>query len=166
VHHAFKIGDEELNVALSRTKGAYRLHTDEGTTEIAMELGLDGETTLVFDRERFRFSASVDGDTVHVHLDGRTYSLRYRHPLDRLAAQLHGATDRQVQAPMPGSLVAIHVKPGDAVKRGQALLVMESMKMETTLVAPRDGVVEAVHFSPAQSFDRDAVLVTFEEEKP
>mgnify|MGYP005811075743 CR=1 FL=1 len=166
MHHAFKIGDAEFDVALSRTKRAYRLHTAEGTTEVALEHGRDGETTLVFGRERSKFSASVEGDAVHVHLDGRTYTLVYRHPLDRLAVQHHGAKDRQVQAPMPGALIAVHVKPGEAVKRGQALLVMESMKMETTVVAPRDGVVEAVHFAPAQSFNRDAVLVTFEEERP
>lgn len=163
MHHAFKIGEDEVNVALSRTKGAYRLHTDEGTGEVALEHGPDGETTLVEGRERFRFDAAVDGDLVHVHLGGRTYTLRYRHPLDRLAAQQHGASDRQIQAPMPGALVSLHVKPGDPVTRGQALLVMESMKMETTLVAPRDGVVEAVHYALAQSFDRDAVLVTLEE---
>lgn len=166
MHHAFKIGDQEHNLALSRTPGGYRLHTDEGTVQVALELGPDGDTTLVLDHARHRFTAFVDGDAVHIHLDGRTYTLRYRHPLDRLAAQQHGAADRQVQAPMPGSVVALHVKAGDLVTRGQALLVMESMKMETTLVAPRDGVVEAVHHRIGQPFDRDAVLVSFQEEKP
>jgi biotin carboxyl carrier protein len=39
---------------------------------------------------------------------------------------------------------------------------MESMKMETTIAAPRDGVVEAVHFAPGQTFDRDALLLSLE----
>jgi biotin carboxyl carrier protein len=48
------------------------------------------------------------------------------------------------------------------VSKGQTLLVMESMKMETTLVAPRDGVVATVRFEKGQTFERDAVLLTLE----
>ena len=65
---------------------------------------------------------------------------------------------------MPGSLVSVTVKPGDAVSKGQTLLVMESMKMETTILSPRDGVVAAVHFDKGQTFDRDALLLTLEPE--
>ena len=56
------------------------------------------------------------------------------------------------------------VKEGDQVKTGQSLLVMESMKMETTIVSPRDGVVQGIQFAPGQTFDMDAVLVTLEPE--
>jgi biotin carboxyl carrier protein len=66
---------------------------------------------------------------------------------------------------MPGSLVVVHAKPGQAVTKGEALLVMESMKMETTLTAARDGVVAAVHFAPGQTFDRDALLLSLEPAK-
>jgi 3-methylcrotonyl-CoA carboxylase alpha subunit len=47
----------------------------------------------------------------------------------------------RLTAPMPGKLIALHVKAGDTVKAGQALAVMEAMKMEHTLTSPRDGVV-------------------------
>jgi 3-methylcrotonyl-CoA carboxylase alpha subunit len=63
---------------------------------------------------------------------------------------------------MPGSLVAVQIKPGDTVSKGQTLLVMESMKMETTIAAPRDGVVQTVHFDKGQTFDRDALLITLQ----
>ena len=60
---------------------------------------------------------------------------------------------------MPGSIVAVQVAVGDAVTKGQTLLVMESMKMETTIAAPRDGVIEALSYEKGQTFDRDALLV-------
>ena len=60
---------------------------------------------------------------------------------------------------MPGTVVAVNVKPGDKVEAGQALLVMEGMKMEFTLAAPVAGVVERVHCEPGQSVEADAVLV-------
>ena len=51
---------------------------------------------------------------------------------------------------------------GEAVAKGQALLVMESMKMETTLAAPRDGIVAEVRYAKGQTFERDAVLLSLE----
>jgi len=47
-------------------------------------------------------------------------------------------------APMPGKIIAVNAKAGDAVKAGEPLIIMEAMKMEMTLEAPRDGVVAEV----------------------
>ena len=63
---------------------------------------------------------------------------------------------------MPGSIVRLDVDAGDTVTTGQPLLTMESMKMETTLTAPREGTVAEVHYAVGQSFDRDSVLLTLE----
>lgn len=160
MHHAFKLGDREINLELSRTRDGYRLHLPERTLAVNLRdrvLSVDGQETSV--------SIAVLNDDVFIHLDGETYQLHYEHPLDRLAHQTHGATDDEVRAPMPGSLVAVRVKVGHAVTKGETLLVMESMKMETTLSAPRDGMVAAVHYAPAQAFDRGAVLLTLEPAK-
>jgi acetyl/propionyl-CoA carboxylase alpha subunit len=148
MHHAFKLNDAEHNVELSRSADSYRLHV-EGRV-------------ITFTTWDLPPQVATRGDDVFVHLEGETYHLRYEHPLDRLAHQAHGAAEDGLRAPMPGSLVTVHVKPGQAVGKGEALLVMESMKMETTLVAARDGVVAEVHFAPAQTFDRDALLLTLE----
>ena len=146
MHHAFKLNDREYNVELSRSRDGYVLHVDGRAIPIR-EL-----PALIATR----------GDDVFVHLDGEAYQLTYEHPLERLAHQAHGAAEDALRAPMPGSLVVVHAKPGDKVAKGQALLVMESMKMETTLTAARDGVVAAVHFAPGQTFDRDALLLSLE----
>lgn len=65
-------------------------------------------------------------------------------------------------APMPGSVISLAVRVGQAVKRGDTLMVIESMKMETTLVAGVDGTVSAVHVQVGQTFERDATLVSVE----
>ena len=52
--------------------------------------------------------------------------------------------------------------PGDAIAQGQIIIVIESMKLETSLKAPRDGVVDEIRSLPGSSFDRDAVLVTLQ----
>lgn len=55
--------------------------------------------------------------------------------------------EKSIKSPMPGTIVKVYVKVGDKVKKGQALFVMEAMKMEHTMKAPSDGVVKAVNSS-------------------
>ena len=148
MHHAFKLNGQEYDVELSRSGTGYRLHA-EGRIAHFTSWDLPHEV-------------ATRGDEVFVHYEGETYQLGYEHPLERLAHAGHGAADDGLRAPMPGSLVVVHAKPGQKVAKGEALLVMESMKMETTLTAARDGVVAAVHYAPGQTFDRDALLLSLE----
>ncbi len=62
-------------------------------------------------------------------------------------------------APMPGRVVSVLVEPGQRVRAGQALLVLEAMKMEHTLTAPADGTVEEVRFAPGDLVDEATELV-------
>ncbi len=164
MHHAFTLEDGEFNVALSRARDGYRLHIGERQRAVDLRSGADGRAWLTIDGEHHEVVVATRGDDVFIHVNGAAYPLRYRHPLDRLAAALHGAAEDSVRAPMPGSIVALHVQPGDTVSKGQVLLVMESMKMETTVTAPRDGVIEAVHYGKGQTFDRDALLLGLQTE--
>ncbi|HVT35282.1 MAG TPA: biotin/lipoyl-containing protein [Nevskiaceae bacterium] len=157
MHHAFKLGDAEHNVELSRAARGYRLHIGERVVPVAL-----ANDELVIGGQRKRVVIATRGDDVFVHVEGEAFQLHYEHPLERLAHQGAGAADDVIRAPMPGSVVSVAVKPGDTVTRGQTVLVMESMKMETTLTAPRDGVIEAVGYAVAQTFDRDAVLIKLE----
>lgn len=69
-----------------------------------------------------------------------------------------GAT--AIKAPMPGTLIKVNVKAGDAVKKGDVLCVLEAMKMENDILAPADGVVATVEAAQGASVATDAVLVT------
>ncbi|MBN2487183.1 MAG: biotin/lipoyl-binding protein [Bacteroidales bacterium] len=64
-----------------------------------------------------------------------------------------GGSSTPVKAPLPGKIMHIKAKPGDIVKKGDVLLVMEAMKMENNVMASKDGVVETVKVKPG-----DAVL--------
>jgi biotin carboxyl carrier protein len=69
----------------------------------------------------------------------------------------HDESDLAV-APMPGTVVAIMVSVGEAVSRGQPLVVIESMKMQTTLAAGRDGTVAELPVAAGEAFNRGALL--------
>jgi 3-methylcrotonyl-CoA carboxylase alpha subunit len=123
--------------------------------------GVAGATqTLVRGAQRWQFGAQAQGDGRHVvTLDARRWALTVYadgeqfsvfapdgaavvRTLDPIAhAADAGATEGRLSAPMPGKVVALPVAPGEAVKKGQPLAVMEAMKMEHTIVAPRDGIV-------------------------
>jgi 3-methylcrotonyl-CoA carboxylase alpha subunit len=65
----------------------------------------------------------------------------------------------RLTAPMPGKVVSFAVKAGDSVKRGQALAVMDAMKMEHTIAAPIDGVVEELLYAPGDQVVEGAELL-------
>jgi 3-methylcrotonyl-CoA carboxylase alpha subunit len=159
MNHAFNIEDSGYELGLSRAASGYRLHLGDNTVPVNLHLREDGSALLDVAGVSHRVYIATRGDDVFVHIDGAAYQLRYEDPLARLAHQAHGSVDDSVRAPMPGSVVAVNVNAGDSVTRGQNVLVIESMKMETTLAAPRDGVVENVLFAVGQTFDRDALLL-------
>ncbi len=130
----------------------------------ALELDADGSGHLTIAGRRVPVTLAVDGDTVHVHLAGETWSLTHRHPLLRAAAEAHGGERDEVHAPMPGTVVSVSATAGDTVGRGDTLLVIESMKLETTISAWRDGVVEKIHVAVGQVFDRGACLASLRTE--
>ena len=74
------------------------------------------------------------------------------------AGDVHAEVGR-LTAPMPGKVVSFAVKAGDAVKKGQALAVMEAMKMEHTIAAPADGTVAELLFAPGDQVTEGAELL-------
>ena len=68
-------------------------------------------------------------------------------------------------APMPGAILSIDIKPGDTVKKGDVLVILEAMKMEHRITAPRDGIVESVQTEVGEQVENEQLLVTLEEEE-
>ena len=66
----------------------------------------------------------------------------------------------KVTAPMPGKVVKVNVSVGQAVKRGEAVLILEAMKMENDIVAPQDGTIASINVSNGDAVESGAVLVT------
>ena len=75
------------------------------------------------------------------------------------AAPVAVGAGEPVTSPMPGNILDIRVAQGDAVKSGQVLIILEAMKMENEIVAPRDGVVNQIVTSKGASVDTGATLI-------
>ena len=67
-----------------------------------------------------------------------------------------------VTSPMPGTIISVNVKAGDTVKSGTVLMILEAMKMENEIMAPKDCVVKSVNVTKGTSVESGAVLCTIE----
>lgn len=70
----------------------------------------------------------------------------------------NGASN-SIKAPMPGSILSVKVKEGDQVKAGQVLLILEAMKMENEIVAPKDGVINKIYIATGQSVSTNDPMI-------
>ncbi|MEU7852295.1 biotin carboxylase N-terminal domain-containing protein [Nonomuraea sp. NPDC049141] len=84
-------------------------------------------------------------------------------PAPRLPEPVEQVAPGSLLAPMPGSVLRVEVEPGDRVVKGQAVLVLEAMKMEHQIAAPADGVVSGVHVEKGQQVEAGAVLAIIQE---
>jgi acetyl-CoA carboxylase biotin carboxylase subunit len=94
---------------------------------------------------------------------GETWTLSLYDPF--AAADEQGSASDRVTAPMPGKVIQVLVRPGETVKRGQPLAVLEAMKMEHTLSASSDSLVDTVEVSSGDQVNEGAVIVRFAKEK-
>jgi 3-methylcrotonyl-CoA carboxylase alpha subunit len=101
-----------------------------------------------------------DGSKVHLFWEGAAYTLSEAQEARRSAARHDKGA---LEAPMPGRVSAVKVQPGQAVARGEELLVVEAMKMENALRAPRAGVVRAVHVGVGEMVAPGRPLVEIDE---
>lgn len=109
----------------------------------------------------------IDEDKGHysIMMGGRLYEGQVLDERALLLAQRKGGlggSSGDVNSPMPGLIVTVPVEQGQAVKQGQTVIILESMKMQNELKAPVDGVISTIHVSAGQTVDKGAVLVTIQ----
>lgn len=113
---------------------------------------------IVRDGDRvYRLFAIVSGARTWVFHEGITHEIA-EVVGTRRPQQAHGS----VTAPMPATVTAVNVRPGDHVTRGDVLIVLEAMKMELPVRAPGDGTVAAIHCRPGDLVKPDVSLIDFQ----
>ncbi|WP_048439581.1 acetyl/propionyl/methylcrotonyl-CoA carboxylase subunit alpha [Caenimonas sp. SL110] len=117
----------------------------------------DAEIDVQFAGQRTRASVYASGEMNHVFTPSAATQILAIDLLEH-AGVAHAETGR-LTAPMPGKVVSFSVKAGDKVSKGQALAVMEAMKMEHTIAAPADGTVAELLYSPGDQVSEGAELL-------
>ena len=149
--------DREEASVWSSLAGAtgFRLNADPVRTVRIWHAG-EASDVRPADTATYQRHTEIKGDLILGFEDGLVHEFRDRPPLSSIGAG--PASDGSLRAPMPGKVVAVPVKAGDPVKKGQSVVVIEAMKMEQALTAPYDGVVESIGFNVGDQVGADAVL--------
>jgi len=153
---------QRSEVHASGSAGSYRLRGEGFSSEIEGARCEGDWISLRFDGEGLRLRARVEGDRVLLHDGIRRLVLRQMPPF-RFEGEAGADLGNRLLAPMPGRVVLLQAEVGLAVEEGQALMVMEAMKMELTLRAPRAGTVAEIRAAVGEFVEADAVLLLMEE---
>ena len=122
----------------------------------------DGEFILELDGHRESVFAARRGDVHFVHFRGRTHRVEAINALERAQREAApGGGAEFLHAPMPGVVVEVLVEEGAEVESGQLLMTIESMKLQTPIVAPHAARVAELFLLAGASFDQGASLVRF-----
>ena len=161
----------EWSIADSSPRYSVKLSDTDGTLTLT-DLQSDGNEqpipniSIRRDEQAGRLLVEVDGsarfahargvgDSWWIHMNGRIHVLHGHQPGSASADVDEGS----LSALMPGTILEVLVKEGQRVREGQTLLVMEAMKMEHRILAPKAGEVLAVNFAAGDRVDMGATLV-------
>jgi biotin carboxyl carrier protein len=145
---------------LALGEGRYQISIDGRARIVDSRQTGSGTFSLLIDHECAEVSVLARGEEFAVAVGGRTHRLRLLDERARRRHERRGDVDgaREVRAAMPGKVVAVLVEVGAAVERGQGLLVIEAMKMENEIAAPRAGTVAELRVRPGQAVEQGELL--------
>jgi biotin carboxyl carrier protein len=125
----------------------------------------DSLYSLIMDSTSHEAVVEETDGNYEVLMGGRQYSGTVIDERSQLLRSRRGGLEADsgeisIRAPMPGLIVAIQVSEGDTVTAGQTVVILESMKMQNELKAPRDGTVQRISVESGQTVEQKKVLVT------
>jgi 3-methylcrotonyl-CoA carboxylase alpha subunit len=159
--YRFEMGGETVDVAIRHGRDGLAVELPDATVPASGTLDADGRIAATIDGVRVTGRAIFAADAVTVFLAGEEYRLDTIDPLTPSSGR--GGSAGHLMAPMPGTVIAVSVAAGDAVKKGAHLVVVEAMKMEHTIAAPRDGIIAKVAVAVGDLVAEGAELVALEE---
>lgn len=129
----------------------------------------DGYFHILYNNKSFRaevIKTDPETKTFTFKINGRNYTVILKDKFDLLLEKMGmnitaSGKVNNIKAPMPGLIIDLKIKAGDAVKQGDALLILEAMKMENILKSPGEGIVKTVKVKKGDSVEKGQVLVEF-----
>jgi 3-methylcrotonyl-CoA carboxylase alpha subunit len=149
-------GKKHTAALTSLVRGGMRLHIDGNEAAFSWR-DVAGQLQVTWGEQHFRCHVYADASHWHVFTDAGEASLRLTDPLTDVKQD--AAVGGNLAAPMPGKLLSFAVKVGEQVQAGQALAVMEAMKMEHTVAAPASGTVAELLYAPGDQVAEGAPLL-------
>jgi biotin carboxyl carrier protein len=161
-----RVGEKTFKIDLKAApNGQYKVDLEDKSYLVdARRVGNSAILSLLIEGRSYEAHVREDGDKHHVTLVGSAFDVHLEDELSsRVSSKSGGAADdegRTVVAPMPGLVVEIKVAAGDRVEAGQAVAIVEAMKMQNELSASAPGVVSEVHVKSGDAVASGQTLLT------
>ena len=158
----FRVPEQIVSITAEITSNGFILHWPEGKpTKVRGQLDDNNSCQVKIGSQRYSVKIISDQQTIAI------FGLAKRYFIERYDPNEHYAGAEVIAghltAPMPATVVAISVKAGDTVVRGDRLIILEAMKMEHTIHAPSSGVIAAVHYQVGDQVEEGAELLQLAE---
>lgn len=156
------VGDQTLTITIEGEE----VFIDGERVSADLKTSLDGTLySLLVDGRSYALRIQPMEDCYRVQVAGETHDVQLVDERTHRLAGLRGAAGTQsgevvLRAPMPGVIVEIAVTAGQAVEKGQTLIVLESMKMHNEFTAPRAGTIHSIRVEKRQPIEKGAVMLT------
>ena len=153
----FQFGEQEMKVQYRFNKGSFEFYVGEQTYPVKLVGADDTSIRAEIDGMQYQFNITKNGNDYYVHnenIGSITLAHKDRFPVKE-AEKVAGGYN----APMPSQIIKVLVKEGDAVKSGDGLVIISSMKMETTIEAAADGVVEEIYTTEGSNVEAGFLLL-------
>ena len=168
-HYLVRVDGKEFEIKLERRADSYAVLVNGRKTDVVCHRLGESRSLLLIDDKSHEVDVRANGYDNHkvVFMKGMEIPVEIE---DYNLAQLRktagmssrAAVARQLTAAMPGLVVQVKVQPGEKVRRGQPLLVLEAMKMENIIKAPDEATIKTVYVHDGKSVEKGDKLMEFE----
>ena len=144
------VNDQQLNYGYREEAERVIIEVD-GQEFIFSHIELDDDQLhFAYKGQRFSMSVATKGSSVFCDIAGKAFHAK---KMEKNFSKSAVGAGEGLVTPMPGKIIKICFSVGDKIKAGDAVVVMEAMKMEHTLSAPKDGTIKAIHASEGELVD-------------
>ncbi len=157
---SFDFDSQSFPVNVTPSGKSYRLTIEDNAVDVVILQAKAGKLDLLIDGKQVTAYVSSDNARRWVTVNGQTFVLTKSSGMKRKSAGHDHASE--LAAPMPGLVRAVNVNEGDMVIKGQTLLLLEAMKMEIRVQAPKEGVVKKLLVKQGQTVEREQILIEVE----
>jgi len=155
----YKIGEQEFDIVPARVAGRLAITINGVTHSLETHDRDDSAKVITVDGHRVAAHSVEDGDDLLVQIDGEVTRVHAVTAFE-MAGGGGGAKDI-ITAPMPGTMIKVAKAAGDYVGAKDEVLVIESMKLQTSITAGRNGEIAELPVGEGETFNKGAVLVRF-----
>ncbi|SYZ74183.1 putative Acetyl/propionyl-CoA carboxylase, alpha subunit [Candidatus Zixiibacteriota bacterium] len=161
------VDDKEFDLTLSKQESIFVVNSNGVEYRVEAEKLTDRKFLFKINETTSEVDINRNGDHLDLFLEGKDVNVTVE-PYNladlkkRAGLALGIVKEKIIRAPMPGLILSLAVRPGDTVRKGETLLIIEAMKMENIIRASADGRVKEIFVGPGRAVDKNEKLLEFE----